>query len=448
MNKVFRGVVRGGVAVGLMLAGTLHAATNQWTNAGGDNEWTNAANWSLGLPNASANVLIGNFSGANSILIDGAGQTCSTVTFTNSGGFTIQPVTTFSIAGGSISVLCSNQSVPYICPVPYAATFAFVVAPGSTLWASGFTFQYYATVSIRGGGMFRYTQDWHSYPATYGIADNSTVDFAGDVSSTFPVAGLSGAGTIGMQLTTNRNIISILSGLYNFTSFTGTVVMGNASGTAPVQLAFNGTNILGMNAVVYTNASIAQFYPNFWPLFFTNSTFSGNGKIVALAANNGYGPDVTNVYAGCSFLPGTNSTSSGILNYIGSLAFGKSGVSNTVLRIKVTGTNGVAGIDHDKLALAGGIGSTADYVVSLSDPVNRLADCNLVVDLASLPQGVTLTGKTNTILSANSDFTASSFASVQFINGTGTVNYLNQKITLTGVSTVPPLPHGTCVTIY
>ena len=445
MNKWLK--VLSGLVLSFSIVTGASATTNVWTNVGGDHEWTNAANWSAGLPIWSSDILIDDSSGASPILMDGSGQSCSTITFSKSGGFTIQSGGTLTFFGNSISVLCSNQSSPYSCPVPYVLNGSFMVAPGSTLWGSGF-FQDYSTVSVRGGGAFRYSQDWHTMHSMYVIADNSTVDLSGAAGASFNITNVTGSGPFGIQWSTNHNIALFNNPFSSFNSFTGMVVLGNAAGTVPAQASFDGTNVLGMNLLVYTNAALAQYFPAFWPLFFTNCMIQGNGLIVAVGANYRYGPDVTNLYAGCSFRPGTNSTSAGILSHMGSIGFGKWGTSNSVLRIKMTGTNGVAGFDCDKLALSQNNDHTGGLITSASDPVNHLADCALVVDLSALPSGLTLTGKTNTILTTWSDLSASYFSSVQWINGTGTVNYLNQKVTLTGVSTVPPVPRGTVVTIY
>lgn len=276
---------------------------------------------------------------------------------------------------------------------------------------------------------------------------NCTVDLVPAV-STYPiVSSLQGGGVFGEQYTNN----AIMFNMIDFSSYTGTVVIGNAAGTCSGSLSFSWTNVVGLNCLIYTNAFLYQQYGSGrFPLFFTNSTLQGNGWIFSTSGNNGYSytGDITNSYAGCTFMPGTNSTSAGILNYRGSLQFCKSGGSNSVLKVKLTGTNAVAGIDHDRFA----VNTTVDYlygnIVSGSDPVNRLADCALVVDLSPLASGLSLTGKTNTILTCLNDLSSSHFASVQFLNGTGTVNYLNQKVTLTGVSTVPPVPRGTVVTLF
>lgn len=123
------------VVVGAILyGGVAQAATNRWTNGGGDNVWTNAANWSAGIPTSSSDVLIDPSSGSSPILTVGGGSlSCATITITKPGGFTIQPCyNNLTISGRAISVLCSNEPSLYTVPVSYVNGSTITVWPGST----------------------------------------------------------------------------------------------------------------------------------------------------------------------------------------------------------------------------------------------------------------------------------------------------------------------------
>jgi hypothetical protein len=75
---------------------------NHWTGAGGDMYWTNSANWSLGVPDSTQNVVIGN-TATNPVVLDTAGM---------AGSFSLgatQGMAVLNIDGGSLECLNSGQ---------------------------------------------------------------------------------------------------------------------------------------------------------------------------------------------------------------------------------------------------------------------------------------------------------------------------------------------------
>lgn len=434
-----------GVTLTLGVMSEAWGVTNRWTNGAGDFLWTNSANWSpAGPPATTADVLIDEASPAGTILLTGAvgGTAVKSITFAKAGGFAIEQKN-MNMQASAISVLVSNQTALYSCFVPYVKACTITVAGGSTLHTALYGYIAGARITVQGGGSYWHA-DKNSLTLACLIKDNSTVDFQGYTT----VTNLQGLGTIGMQRTNSDLVFA--SAALNFNSFTGLVLVGNAAGSSTAAAAFNATNgpVSGLDCLVFTNAMLSQKGGEKIQVLFSNCTFRGNGRIISTYNGKEDSANVwTNSYAGCTFRPGTNAASAGAFVFSGNAMFAKAGSSNSVFHIKFTGTNGVAGVDHDNLT-ARSILNAGGTVNSVSGGGNRLADCALVVDLSGLPPATALAGRTNVVLTTTSDLSSGcSFASVQWIAGTGTVNYLDKKVTLTDVLTAKVSAKGTLISI-
>ena len=127
--------------------------------------------------------------------------------------------------------------------------------------------------------------------------------------------------------------------------------------------------------------------------------------------------------AGGTLNPGTNGTvittnSTGVLTVSGRFAFAATNGTAATLAIDVARTNGVAGVDYDKLAV-----TTGDAALAAS-----LTNCALVVR-AGVPATQLIGTAPITILSAASaDFSAARFGSVTFNGASGRVLYNNGSV--------------------
>jgi hypothetical protein len=152
--------------------------------------------------------------------------------------------------------------------------------------------------------------------------------------------------------------------------------------------------------------------------------FSGGGEIEVRGRITG-----TAVRAlksqGALWQPGS---SAGILTVDGNLSLEKSGSDFSVLEIDITGSNGIAGIDYDQLAILGTFaGLNADANLSLVD---------LVVKVDG---GLDLSGDVFTILTSTTDHTGKLFHGVTWEGvAPGVVAYNSDgSIQLSGVTYVP-----------
>lgn len=162
------------------------------------------------------------------------------------------------------------------------------------------------------------------------------------------------------------------------------------------------------------------------------NNFGGIGKLQVQDGSATY----TLTTPGTTIQPGTNVNVPGQLTIAGNLAFGTNGAGGrSTLMIDVTGTNGVAGVDFDQLAV--------------TRTLTNLNNAALVVNLATNLANGSLNGQT-LIVATNAATLASTFASVRF-NGSshgsrwrGTVTY-NQPAGTVTLSTLSAPPGGSAI---
>ena len=173
---------------------------------------------------------------------------------------------------------------------------------------------------------------------------------------------------------------------------------------------------------------------------FQASDISGQGEI-RVYKDYWFGPVHTVTLQGSQLRPGPVA---GRFTVTGNLRFAKDGSSNAVFKVDVASKGSTPGSNYDQLLVTGVPGGGGN-VSSLSDANNPLADCDLVVDLSALPLSTSLGTNVLTILTSANNFAGSSFGKVTWVKGSGTVNYLNQKVTLTDVTGM--YPEGTAVLV-
>jgi len=175
----------------------------------------------------------------------------------------------------------------------------------------------------------------------------------------------------------------------------------------------------GLVTVLATNATMAFTAltgPRNWTV--TND-LSGIGAMLVETGTNRL------TLAGGTVNPGTNSTSTttnstGVLTVNGRFAFAATNGAAARLAIDVAGANGVAGVDHDRLAVTVG-----DAALAAS-----LANGALVVNVA-IPAWQLINAPPITILTAtNADFRAATFGSVVINGAAGQVLYNNGSVQL------------------
>jgi fibronectin-binding autotransporter adhesin len=236
---------------------------------------------------------------------------------------------------------------------------------------------------------------------------------------------------VGSGITKTSNGQLRLNGTLGYTGPTiingGTVAFGTASNSIPTSAIS-----VAAGATLELNNGVAS------PTYGGKFDLSGSGTVSRI----GTAAPVLNLQ-GSAIKPGDTPTTAGILsittnstavspNPLPTVNLQKDGAKFASLTIKIVGTGGVAGTDHDQLAVQGAL--------------TGLSNANLVLDATTLG-GSSLTGQTLTIVtSSTTNFTGQSFNSVilQGLNS-AQVNYLNGSITVSNIVVSPVPEPATCL---
>ena len=235
--------------------------------------------------------------------------------------------------------------------------------------------------------------------ATYGLGTGSNINAVGvatvltnNLIISKNIYGLSGSGTLRK---TGVGQVDLMTATGS-SSFTGWIDIAEG------RMRVDGPTMVPAGAQGFNVASGAKMLMGIsWDdQTLTGYTYTGGGTIQINSSSAGTGTVRRIFSAGGNWQP------TGILTVAGNLSLVKAGTTtNSTLGIDVFGSNGVAGVDFDRLAVTG--------VLAGLDANPLLSTVSLSVNVAS---GLDLAGDVLTILTTSSDLTGLSFASVT-VNG-------------------------------
>jgi hypothetical protein len=162
----------------------------------------------------------------------------------------------------------------------------------------------------------------------------------------------------------------------------------------------------GPLSVLATNATLAFTGLNSAQDWTITNNLSGIGTVKVETGTNRL------TLAGGTLNPGTNgvtitTNTTGILTIAGRFAFAATNGTPAKLTIDIAGTNGVAGVDYDRLVVTNGDATLA----------TSLANCALVVNSAVSAQQLTTLAPLTILTATNANFSAVKFQSVTFGGG-------------------------------
>ena len=438
----------------VLLSVQAFAGTKTWTDGTSDHQWQTGGNWSpAGIPGASSNdVYITDAAPANSTqAVLAASISLNTLTFDKS--------TDFTLAGGGEGgyrivgscIVTAKQAQVYVLPelnfissdkiFDVAGGGKVVMTPG---WATDSSLGQ-GTVLQKGRGTVWVRNH-------YGTAIHWKFGTGADGGGTLAYT-MAHAPTVAMEGYGNVSVWGYSPGngerlyLWPLSGYTGVVTtIGADNGMAGI-LFTNDSNVLkDFNITLDDTAGAANppsiieaiRYGNSRDWAWTNVTLSGAGRvIISDTAGGEYWWRSTNkklTLSGCKVAPGGVGR---VMNLYADVDFQANGTTPTTLSIAIS--NNVC--DKVAVLMCHTDASVTPGPVSSGISPNRLANCAL--DL-TVTKG-DYTGRTFTNLTTSSDLSGGAhfFGSVSLHGAKATINYLNGKVTLTGVEA--PKPAGTVV---